>query len=293
MMVSRRSTQRPANNVLSGISATKTNHSDGEPWRSENRVEGQAGNGKETQSRLRGKNATLATYLEERKLNPGKQWFDRTFIRRQLLPKLPHQSLDIVESLLIHRYEVSVAITDETMEDFKIRGDRVIWKTGLRCNDGASYAVLSMPADDGPGPFSVEWRIGRPRKIVRINSAPIPMAYHDHVMVNSHTLERSAQRSGAFVCLDGVHRLITSAIEQGCALTRVYYRPPDSKKGSIQWLMPGQTSGSIFVIRLDRKSGHIFTATALKPNQAEILRQTANPLTHRGIVQNNHKGAEA
>jgi hypothetical protein len=119
------------------------------------------------------------------------------------------------------------------------------------------------------------------------------MAYHDHVVVNSHALERAAQRSGAFVCLDGIHRLISSVIEQGSALTRVYYRQPDAKEGSIQWLLPGQTPGSIFVIRLDRKSGHIFTATALKPGQAEILRQTANPLTHRGIVQNNHKGAEA
>jgi len=292
MMVSRRSTEMPANDGLKGTSATKTNHDDDGSWRSENRVEKQAGNGKQPQSRHRAKNASLASYIEERRLNPEKQWFDKTFIRRQLLPKLPYHSVDIVESVLKHRYEVCVSLSDETKEDFKIRGDRVTWKTGIRSNDGASYAVLSMPADDGPGHFSVEWRIGRPRKIVRINSAPIPIAYHDHVMVNSHTLERSAQRSGAFVCLDGVHRLITSAIEQGSALTRVYYRPPDCKEGSIQWLLPGQNPMSIFVIRLDKKSGHIFTATALKPGQAEVLRQTANPLTHRGIAQ-NRKGVEA
>ena len=283
--------RKPKNDVLSGISPTDTarrNH----PLQSENRrAETRSGkDGVGAGQHPRCQNGSLAAYITGRKKEPQNQWFERSFVRRCLLPKLRYAFVEKVESVFKHRFAAAIACTDHTMQDFRINGDTVVWKSGIPSNDGLTYAVISMPVD-GPGPFSVEWRIGRPRNIVRIEPGPIPMAYHGSVLVNGHALGRSAERSGTFCDLDGVHRLITSAIEQGRLLTRVYYKP-EHGEGAIQWLLPSQQAGSIFVIRSDSKTGNLFTATSLEPSMAEILRQTANPLTHKGVYQ-SRKGVEA
>ena len=187
---------------------------------------------------------------------------------------------------------MAIACTDDTLRDFTVKGDCVVWKTGLPSSDGRTYAVITMPySANQQGSFAVEWRVGRPKAIARIKPEPIPEVFRDNVVVPGHALQRSLERSGNFVERDGVYGLINNAIKQGVFLTRIYYEDKEGI-GQIQWLVEGQRPGIVYAINADYENGHVFSATSLDEEMAEILRKTADPPTHRR-TSHTHRGVKA